>query len=308
MKTVKLPPALSAALALSALALFASCKSDRLTLLMIDGACRCNVDSLQKIAALQVHLEGEAVRDSRCVKLPQPPEWLGLLQDALRDQVTFTGIDQGSYSLSVLGYEDDGCASEVVACGNTSLTFPSSTAAIDVPMRCMRRADGSPATISAAACIGQTTAPDRCSDIPAEGDASVPHDGAPLMTDLPAPALGDDGTCSSSRVEEADSAAVALYTQGGTLVARTCVAMPDNPQDLDTVQSALPSPIFADLDPGEYLLMITGHDDPNCPDDVVLFCGGGLITLPVTSPAPVEIRCRDDSDMISEETCLSSLE
>jgi hypothetical protein len=288
--------------AVTLISVASACKNDRVAVLLVDHACRCDYQSLRLVAGLRVILEGLESRSTSCIKPPAQPQRLATLQQALQPSTVLSDLGEGTYALTVVGYEDGACAEGVVTCGHTGFSLPSSTAALDVPMRCQRDSSGGPTTISEQACLKQTISPERCTG--SGDDASVGDAGTLELTAID---LVDDGSCSSSRLDHVDSLAVALYSTGKALLSRKCLPLSNTPQDLADILSGLPKPLLSQLNAGQYLLMVTGHDNNNCSTDDVIACGGAAITLPLATAPKITMKCYSQYNCIDEATCLNSL-
>jgi len=266
-------------------------------LVLMDDACRCDHRSLGMVAALRVRLEGPDSRSSACIPQVGQAQRLATLQLTLHGSTSLTDLGSGAYALTVSGYKDASCTSDVVTCGYSTFSLPATAPAIDVPMRCQLDSAGNPTTITEQACLEQTTAPDRCTDQPVGGN-----------NELGEVQLSDGGGCDNNDIENADALAVALYDiSGGGPLRRKCLAVPDTPLTLKVVEDSLPTPILTQLSDGQHLLMVTGHDSKGCATDDVVACGGAKLTLPLSAPPTITMTCHDDKSPITEAACLASI-
>lgn len=282
---------------LLATVVLAACEDvERLTVLLVDDACRCDHRSLEMVAAVRVRLEGADSRTSACIPQAALAQRLAALQQTLRGSTNLTDLGPGTYALTVAGYSDGTCNSPVVACGYTTFSLPATAPEIHLPVRCQLDSSGNPATISEQACLDQTTPSGSCADQPGGGNYEL--SGVELV---------NGGNCDGSNVENADSVAIALHAPSGGLLWRKCLSVPDTPQSLKEIQDSLPTPILTQLAGGQVLLMVTGHDNKSCASDDVVACGGGKITLPISGSPQVTMTCHKDTTPITEASCLSSL-
>lgn len=281
--------------------LIAGCSPQRVPSLLIQHTCRCDLDALQAIASVRVQLDGTQSRQMPCIELSQRPGRLDELQDSLRGQSVLDDLEGGTYRLTMMGYEASACQKGVVACGHSSFALPPVRGAIEIPVRCQTSSDGKVKPISEETCLKQTTPPYQCSGT---ADGGLGDGGTGSKLD--AVTLDDDGTCTSSRVDNWDSIQVSLYA-GSVLHASRCYETPNSPSGLAEIQNSLPVPLLEKVSDGSYLLLVLGFDNPGCPDKSgspeVIGCGGATITIPTTTKPTIELSCVDDTKPNSVEDC-----